>query len=396
MNHFLIFGTHPRLSLAELRAVRPDLAPPLCIGSAVACETGEWDGAVLMNRLGGTVKLGDIIGDLPLAACSAADIAGMLSDRIPTRSFDFGWTVFANAKATKQKLSKLAIAFKKEMKARGIGSRWVTGDQTTELSPAAVAKLKLTTEGLDLCLSVDDGRVLIGLTTDVQDADAWGLRDFGRPRRDNENGMLPPKLARMMVNLAQVPHGGTLLDPFCGGGTVLMEGALATDAAHLIGSDNDAKQVGDTIANNAWLIEKKIARADDAGRFRAFLSDVKKVSQHLAPASVDRIVTEGFLGPPLRGHETAVMLEKNTREITRLWIDTLTALRPILKSRGRIVSIWPAFKSAHGMARVDLTDHLNRLGYHMVDALGDWETSKGPLIYQRPDQRVSRRIVIIE
>jgi tRNA G10 N-methylase Trm11 len=208
--------------------------------------------------------------------------------------------------------------------------------------------------------------------------------------------MLPPKLARMMVNLAQIPHDGTVLDPFCGGGTVLMEGALATNALHLIGSDNDAKQISDTLANNAWLVEQKVLRPEDAGRLRAFLSDVKRVSQHLAPASVDRIVTEGFLGPPLRGHETAVMLDKNAREITELWIDTLTALRPILKPRGRIVTIWPAFKSDHGMARVDLTIHLNRLGYHPVDPLGNWESSKGPLIYQRPDQRVSRRIVVLE
>ena len=35
----------------------------------------------------------------------------------------------------------------------------------------------------------------------MQDFEQWGARDYGRPSRDAVRGMLPPKLARMMVNL---------------------------------------------------------------------------------------------------------------------------------------------------------------------------------------------------
>lgn len=46
---------------------------------------------------------------------------------------------------------------------------------------------------------------------------------------------LHPRLARALVNLARVQEGGTMLDPFCGTGGVLLEGGLV--GARLIGSD---------------------------------------------------------------------------------------------------------------------------------------------------------------
>ena len=58
---------------------------------------------------------------------------------------------------------------------------------------------------------------------------------------------LPPRLARAMVNLARAPLGGTVLDPFCGTGAILLE------AAHLgyrvTGADVDAEMVRGTLQN---------------------------------------------------------------------------------------------------------------------------------------------------
>lgn len=48
-------------------------------------------------------------------------------------------------------------------------------------------------------------------------------------------GVVLPRLARALVNLAEAPPGGTLLDPFCGTGSLLVEGALC--GFHAIGLD---------------------------------------------------------------------------------------------------------------------------------------------------------------
>jgi len=60
---------------------------------------------------------------------------------------------------------------------------------------------------------------------------------------------LPPKLARCMVNLARVPPGGTLLDPFCGTGGVLIEAAEM--GIGILGADADPDMVNGTIENLA-------------------------------------------------------------------------------------------------------------------------------------------------
>ena len=59
-----------------------------------------------------------------------------------------------------------------------------------------------------------------------------------KPYRDMRRGMLPPKLARSLVNLAigaKSPSDMTILDPFCGTGTVLMEAMLL--GTHVVGTD---------------------------------------------------------------------------------------------------------------------------------------------------------------
>ena len=79
----------------------------------------------------------------------------------------------------------------------------------------------------------------------MQDIESYTKRDRERPKRDAKVGMLPPKLAQIIINLAagQLPEeklqnicdiplgepiprrllGQTVLDPFCGTGVILQE-----------------------------------------------------------------------------------------------------------------------------------------------------------------------------
>lgn len=393
MSHFAILGSHPRLSLAELRSVLPQNTPPPTVaGSGAVFDSEAWDGATLMERLGGTVKLGDIIGDIPRNGLSAAALADLAAPLVARHSIDFGLTAFGQTRGTRS-FAKLPIDFKKELKRRGIASRWVTGKGGEDIAPAAVSKLRMTDEGLDLCLFIHGDAILVGKTTHVQDADAWSLRDYGRPVRDERVGMLPPKLARIMVNLAEPPRGGTLLDPFCGGGTVLMEATLATGAARLIGSDIDATQISNAKRNLAWLVDRRILKPDIAKRIEWHRADARDLPPTVA--GVDCVVTEGYLGPPLNGRETQPTLTKTADEITTLWRETLASLRPRLNAEARLVCVWPAFKTTHGTARVGLDAEIPDLGYELTDPLGGWEKTAGPLLYMRPGQRVMRRIVVL-
>lgn len=396
MKHFLALGTHPDLSLAEIFCLLPEKTDVIRLDRAAIIESTPWEGDVLMNTLGGITKLGDIVMETTLEKLQATDLFTQLKKRIQGHELNFGWTVYGGNPNLKRRLTNQALVFKKIARAEGLKVRWVTGKDNGEISPAAIFKMGLTSVGMDICLFVEGTKVHVGVTTDVQDPDAWSLRDFGRPARNDVNGMLPPKLARMMVNLAQVKEGATVLDPFCGSGTILMESALATKASLIIGSDISDEMMSDTLRNQEWLIKEKILRTDDEDRFKLFTSDVRRISSHLKPKSIDCVITEGYLGKPLKGHERQVDLEKGVDEIRQLWIDTLKELKPVLIPKARLVCVWPQLSSSNGRARVDLTHELSGLGYRMLEGCGAKETTHKALVYQRPGQHVSRRIVILE
>jgi tRNA G10 N-methylase Trm11 len=375
--------------LAEFRAIRPDLkTDPIECGPALLVDDPSWDGAVAMQTLGGTVKLGDVFLEVPTGTITAEAIADFMRSKPRGEKAVFGFSVHGGTPAVRKRLEKLAIDVKREISSRGFPARWVTSEKGATLSPAAVAKLHLTTDGYDVVLLVHGDTTSIGLTTHVQDADAWSFRDAGRPFRDDENGMLPPKLARMLVNLAETPKNGTILDPFCGSGTLLMEAALATRAKSIVGSDMNAEQVAATAKNLEWCVSERVLRTDDMVRFKIFRSDVRSLTKHLKTGSVDRVVTEGHLGPMLSGHETLETLKRNAAAITDLWRDAFASLHPLMNAGGRVVCIWPSFKSSHGIVAVDLSDDPALTKRFRVLDLS--------LAYHRPGQRVMRRIAILE
>lgn len=397
MDRFLVFGTHPRLSLAEYRALRPSLdTPPRLMANGAVVEDADWDGETLMRQLGGTVKLGDVVLMCKTDELDAERLAALSAERPRGNDVAFGFSVIGGTPGAHRALERLPLHLKRALKARGIRSRWVTSKDSPALSPAAVAKLKLTTKGYDFVLLVDGKDVHVGLTTQVQDADAWSLRDYGRPARDEKIGLLPPKLARIMVNLAQAGDEMTLLDPFCGSGTILMEAALATRAQKIIGSDIDAGQIAATKKNLAWLAEKNVLKANDALRFETHASDVKHIQRVIPHESVDRIVTEGDLGPPLTGDESQKTLDKNRAAVERLWQNALAALQPILKPSATLVVVWPSFKTTKGLARVKLDEQAAAQGFRILNPLAGWDDTGAPLIYHREGQWVARRIVVLE
>lgn len=93
---------------------------------------------------------------------------------------------------------------------------------------------------------VTDYIVLIGLRlVQIDKKHFFQLKPHKRPFF--YPGSMSPKLARCMVNLAQIRSGDLLLDPFCGTGGILIEAGII--GAGLIGVDIDEKMVQGTIKN---------------------------------------------------------------------------------------------------------------------------------------------------
>ncbi|TDA33298.1 MAG: hypothetical protein DSO02_01650 [Hadesarchaea archaeon] len=78
---------------------------------------------------------------------------------------------------------------------------------------------------VEVCIALTDGMGVVGMK--VGNTARKGM-ESRRPklRKAFHPSTLFPSLARCMVNLARAPRGGTVLDPFCGVGGILIEAGL--------------------------------------------------------------------------------------------------------------------------------------------------------------------------
>lgn len=336
----------------------------------------------LMARLGGTVKIAIIEKILTPEVARQADnleqnIFQVIDKHFPAGSdkkFQFGFSVFGGLNY--QELKIIGLRIKKNLSGRDVKTRLVVSKELI-LSSVIVQKERLIEQGLDILIIKTNNQLLIGRTVAVQRFDEYSRRDYGRPQRDDKSGMLPPKLAKIMINLSQTGKGQTILDPFCGSGTILQE-ALFLGYKKLIGSDISEKAVAATKQNLNWLKEKF---GLDTSGVKIFKCDARNLASKLKPATADAVVTEPYLGPV----DSAKI--PNLSELTELYTQSLSSIRTILKKSGRAVIILPII----GGKRFDILGEIERLGY-VVNKLNN--SSRGSVVYFRPNQRVLREIFV--
>jgi tRNA (guanine6-N2)-methyltransferase len=85
-------------------------------------------------------------------------------------------------------------------------------------------------------------------------------------KQDAARGTLHPPLAAVLARMLSVGPGETVLDPFCGDGTILIEIAELAPGADIRGSDRDPARVGNAVANAARAKADISFSVMDAGR----------------------------------------------------------------------------------------------------------------------------------
>lgn len=348
MRYLFQLGREPELSTAEIKAVFSLLhishTMSLWQNYAIIETEKPIDVNTLMNRLGGTIKIAEEITTAPTEYLSTAQPTGKILFSL-------------SGESGKQE----ALTLKKALTALNRSVRYIELKNT-----ATILHNDLVARGGDLTVA----KKQVFVTKTIQPIEALSLRDYNRPARDAKSGMLPPKLAQMMINLAEVPTAGVILDPFCGSGTVLMEAALM-GYKRLIGSDISPKAIDDTKKNMAWA-KKELGMKNY--ELRTIQCDAKEIHKKIPPHSVDAIITESYLGKPLRGNETKSFLDTQAKELERLYLQTFTSFKKILKPGGTIIFVTPAFRYEKEWLHISLP---------LMGA---------PFTFARPDQRVGRDI----
>ncbi|MBI4127517.1 MAG: hypothetical protein HY459_00450 [Parcubacteria group bacterium] len=421
-SHLFILGRNPALSVAELSHVIPGLTPHYTLmGAAEQWLWLESDTALhaqkLIDRLGGTIKIAKV-DSVTQRAISKEELVSHIAQLLaatPSPRIEFGISLYGDWPRNVSGRN-LGFTVKRFLTQEGKSARVILPIHGHTLNAAQVVK-SLGDHGVELILARSKESVLIGHTEAVQDIDSYRIRDIERPHRSMKTGMMPPKLAQIMINCADLKEGQTLLDPFVGLGTILIEGIRM--GLRVIGSDRDAKALADTKENLVWYSRfitpltpltfppkadpPRAERGVDDESYHLFQSDVKTLPQHLRRGEVAAIVTEGTLGPRLERETTVGEAREEFNKLRELYQRSFKAFRAFLPTGGRVVITFPAYKIRGRVLPYPYIDDLRSLGYNTDCLIAHaWDTilsvpflsctGRGSLIYSREDQFVAREI----
>lgn len=248
-------------------------------------------------------------------------------------------------------------------------SRFIKSHHYSGLTPVILQKKSVDE------FFIDQDKKTLYQTVWTHDYRQWIDKDRRLPFADARSGILPPKIARSLINLT--PYSGqpqdlTLLDPFCGSGRLLVEACQL--GFHTLGSDIVQKKVDQTQANlKALNLQAEV-----------FLADAVHVSKKVSQ-SVDLIVTEPYLGKPnIRPDRVKYVVPG----LKKLYLGALKDWHKLLSPHGLVTIILPVFaQGERQISTSQVIDDPHLSGYNIK--------TRG-LIYSRPQAKIKREIITLE
>lgn len=308
---FVLSGEHPTLPFAEvkaaIRAERRTYTPLEHLDQLLVLETKARP-EELARRLGMCKEI-----CLHLCTSSVEEVLESLASTDVVDLIPHGKTIAVRVKRIKRYSQGLDVL---EL-AKRIADL---------LSSEVEFKVELKRPDLELLAVLTNGSCAIGTKAASVDRAQFTKR---RPsqRAAFHPGTLIPVLARCMVNLARVPRGGRLLDPFCGMGGILIEAGLV--GAKPMGMDIDER-----------MVEGARKNLQEAGieDFELRVGDARK----LPPLEVDSIATD----PPFGRQTTTLGLT-----LQELYREALPSLAQALRRNGYMCIASPAGLELEDLAK---------------------------------------------
>ncbi len=370
---YFLFGGFPSLSQAELTSFAQALSfSPQMLSDQLVFVPQLTNSQLtqLNSRLGGTVKIAQFLNTFS----SLEELIHLLTQSInQSTQKNLALSNYSSFVLPSKFISQLKASLHRNKPIRFLSFK------TQHHSLVALRKQHV----LEFCLFPHPNQTdyVLAQTVWIQDSDQWVKKDRQKPYQDIKRGMLPPKIARIMVNLATTGQPtGVLADPFCGTGTIALEAASL--GYQIFASDLDAQAVLGTKINLIWLKEQ----FSFDFQFQVKVADAVHLSQ-FAP-QLDFIVTEPFMGVLLNEQLqiSSTKLANNIKGLNKLYKGALKDWLKVLKPRGRVVMIFPEFHLFNRVWRLPLIDTCENLGYNKLAELS----------YSKPKAKIVRKILILQ
>lgn len=408
VNYAFILGRKRLLSIAELCSVIEGNRHIFDINEETAIVSFDNelpDPQDSLNRLGGTIKIARVIAEIQKDnATIASAVSEYLIDKYhnSSKKLSYGISLHSFTENRENLLKDTLNKVKKNLESSGIKCRYINRNHKN-LETAAIKGEKLLEEGSEILVINGMHRYFICDTQAVQDIESYSHRDYDRPERDPRLGMLPPKLAQLMVNLGGrtrlmgTPQIGIqVYDPFTGLSTVLMEAILL--GYDVIGSDIDPEIIEKAQKNLTWLQKESNLHTVN---IRLFAHDATDLSSEDFPKTPSMVVTESYLGPPVKQVPQTAIAKKNFSHIRELLYRFFHVMNDILPTGTPIVICFLAYKKAdHYLFLEGLIEEIQQMGYHIDPLIPHQIASRYSiprekregLIYDRRNQVVAREI----
>ncbi len=383
--YLFILGRNFELSRAELKnfcdEVFIDPEKSLFIGENLKFENPRNiprdRHQLFLDRLGGTIRFGKILGEF---SSKKELLNAVWKSLTEDAKLKVGFTVYGGGKNL---LSEIIYATKDHF-----GKIRIENYQGKNMTSGQIFDRRLLQKGHEFVIWQKENTFLLAETCANQNLRNYTLRDRQKSFRDAYMGMLPPKLAQILINLSQADITQTIIDPFCGSGTVNIEAAIM--GYQTIGSDINPRFVEKSHENFAQMAEK--FRYDpQVGEF--LVSDATKLQHKAFTGSFPVIVTEGYLGENFTQTPATQDIQLNAQKVSTLWKHFFKHIGAS-RSVSSMVFCLPAWNQ--GRKKISIADDIfemaQKAGFEVVPMFNGQKS----FFYERDEAFVAREICVLK
>ena len=424
--YIAILGRQPALGIAELEKVFGGRNVKVFSDQTVTIDCDNLD----IQKLGGVLKAGRIVMEF------SGNNWQQISQKIMTHyiqkwskydgKITLGISVY-DFRVNPRDVQKTGIMLKQKLKKDGASIRLIpNADSALTTATSHHNKLGLADNKVELIVVRSfDGKIIVAESTGSQNITAYAMRDQERPKRDAFVGMLPPKLAQIMINLSGITYNSraadvaafndplesksdqapgplsdvaqsrimknsasegdlTILDPFCGTGVVLQEALIMGFKAY--GTDLSDKMIDYSDINLKWLSDTRHRDYD----YRLESGDAMKIKWR---QPIDAVVGETYLGQPFSAPPSPAKLNEVRENCNHIITEFLKNLGNQIKPGTQICIAIPAWRDKNGgFTHLPLITTIARIGYKPHEFAN---VSQNDLLYYREDQIVARELLVL-
>lgn len=232
-----------RLSIAEIYAIFPEMEIIYIDEKILLANNINEDWLKeLAPKIWWTIKIIKLLSEksYDLSEINDLMISLFTDERKTNYAINFYWKTKASQK-------DFLLKSKKYFAKSWLSTRFVNQD-FQNIKSYLVTKEKLIETKTDFNIFFTPLDTFVWNTIFVQDIDSYAKRDFWKTR-DMQIGMLPPKLAQMMINIWE---GQIIYDPFCWLWTILLEWIISW-SKEIYGSDISDDMVKTTKKNIDYI-----------------------------------------------------------------------------------------------------------------------------------------------